>query len=46
MACLYGDQERARLNQDRWAAVPTYWEDDGDATPAPTQGKEPHDGRV
>lgn len=29
--CLVGDRERAKLNQDRWAAVPTYWEDDGDA---------------
>lgn len=45
-SCLCSDQERARLNQDRWAAVPTYWEDDGDATPNPTQRKEPHDGGV
>ena len=26
--CLCRDQERARLNQERWTAVPTYWEDD------------------
>ena len=44
-SCLCGDQERARLNQDRWAAVPTYWEDEA-ATPHPTQRKEPHDGGV
>lgn len=25
---LCRDQERARLNQERWTAVPTYWEDD------------------
>jgi hypothetical protein len=24
---LCGDQERARLNQDRWAAMCTYWEE-------------------
>ena len=42
--CLVGDRERAKLNQDRWAAVPTYWEDGRDATPDPTQEKEPHDG--
>ncbi len=29
--CLVGDRERAKLNQDRWAAVSTYWEDDADA---------------
>ena len=28
---LVGDRERAKLNQDRWAAVSTYWEDDADA---------------
>jgi hypothetical protein len=28
--CLVGDRERAKLNQDRWAAVSTYWEDDAD----------------
>jgi len=44
--CLAGDRERARLNQDRWAAVSTYWEDDGDATPDPNQANEPHDGGV
>ena len=42
--CLVGDRERAKLNQDRWAAVPTYWEDDGPAANKPTRGKEPHDG--
>ncbi len=42
--CLAGDRERAKLNQDRWAAVSTYWEDDGDAANEPTRGKEPHDG--
>ena len=42
--CLVGDRERAKLNQDRWAAVPTYWEDDGAAADQPTRGKEPHDG--
>ena len=42
--CLVGDRERTKLNQDRWAAVPTYWEDDGDAANAPTRGKEPRDG--
>jgi hypothetical protein len=42
--CLVGDRERAKLNQDRWAAVPTYWEDDGDAANEPTRRKEPHDG--
>jgi hypothetical protein len=26
--CLCRDHERARLNQERWTAVPTYWEDD------------------
>jgi hypothetical protein len=26
--CFCRDQERARLNQERWTAVPTYWEDD------------------
>jgi len=45
-SCLCSDQERARLNQDRWAAVSTYWEDDGDAAHGTTQGKEPHDGRA
>ncbi|MEI6239669.1 MAG: hypothetical protein WCR51_04730 [Planctomycetia bacterium] len=42
--CLVGDRERAKLNQDRWAAVSTYWEDDADAASAPSQRKEPHDG--
>ena len=42
--CLVGDRERAKLNQDRWAAVPTYWEDDGDAANEPTRAKEPRDG--
>jgi hypothetical protein len=41
---LVGDRERTKLNQDRWAAVPTYWEDDGHAANKPTRGKEPHDG--
>ncbi|MFM8706266.1 MAG: hypothetical protein ACKOHG_20865 [Planctomycetia bacterium] len=26
--CALRDQERARLNQERWSAVPVYWEDD------------------
>ena len=26
--CLCQDRERARLSQERWTAVPTYWEDD------------------
>ena len=42
--CLVGDRERAKLNQDRWAGVSTYWEDDGEAANASTQGKEPQDG--
>ena len=42
--CLVGDRERAKLNQDRWAAVSTYWEDDADAASAPSQRREPHDG--
>lgn len=42
--CLVGDRERAKLNQDRWAAVPAYWEDDGDAANQPPRNKEPHDG--
>ena len=42
--CLVGDRERAKLNQDRWAAVSTYWEDDADAASAPSQRKEQHDG--
>lgn len=29
--CLNGDCEGARLNQERWSAVSTYWEDDGKA---------------
>ena len=28
---LGGDCEGARLNQERWSAVSTYWEDDGKA---------------
>ena len=43
---LVGDRERAKLNQDRWAAVSTYWEDDADAAHAPSQRKEQHDGGV
>ncbi len=43
---LVGDRERAKLNQDRCAAVSTFWEDNGDAAPNPTQGKESHDGRA
>jgi len=42
--CLVGDRERAKLNQDRWAAISTYWEDDGDVANEPCQRKEPHDG--
>ena len=42
--CLVGDRERAKLNQDRWAAVSTYWEDDADVANEPCQRKEPHDG--
>jgi len=42
--CLVGDRERAKLNQDRWAAVSTYWEDDADAAIAPSERKEQHDG--
>ena len=42
--CLAGDRERAKLNQDRWAAVSTYWEDDADAAIAPSERKEQHDG--
>ena len=34
---LVGDRERAKLNQDHRAAVPTYWEDDGDAANEPTR---------
>lgn len=26
--CSCQDRERARLSQERWTAVPTYWEDD------------------
>lgn len=42
--CLVGDRERAKLNQDRWAAISTYWEDDADAANDPGRRKEPHDG--
>ena len=28
---LCGDRERTRLNQERWTAVSTYWDDDGNA---------------
>ena len=44
--CLVGDRERAKLNQDRWAAVSTYWEDDAAAATDSTRRKEPHDGRL
>jgi hypothetical protein len=29
--CALRDRERARLNQERWSAVPVYWEDDKNA---------------
>lgn len=42
---LCGDNERARLTHEQWAAVPTYWERDDDRCyQAPRDHKDSHDG--